>query len=301
MTKEEFLEQYDFPMTCDFDNDTVIDVLYKKRSCNTEKNRIVYINSAGFLRIEDYDVNENDNRFAYLNGIAYRSIDKYRSRYILDCRGTIKQYFWKHVDFGINSFCYDNRNHPAYFIFKDFYNTTMNTKFFDKFINKLERGMTIDNMMGILRDMRNEVLFERIHDRNKVMFNITPQEIAEAYGSPFTTSDGKTYRPDKYDVFKVVCNPRINIGRDVENENEKTFDYISVEIPMVSYIKDKKGFIKKHSKEMLAYIKEALENDRYYSDYGVPFEFLKLTRIIITKSDLVIFFFDLKKLDSKTP
>ena len=84
----------------------------------------------------------------------------------------------------------------------------------------------------------------------------------------------------------------IKFGKCPETKSQY-FDYIIVEFYMVSFIEDRKGYIKKNKLRYMEVIRKNVERQKRFQNYGIPFEFLRLSRIQITRDNAVLFTFDL--------
>ena len=98
----------------------------------------------------------------------------------------------------------------------------------------------------------------------------------------------------KLPIQNIIWVDKIDISR--YNDNDKYFDFVNVEFYMIAAVKKRKEFIKKNMKYLLQTAEYKLCNDKRFTKYGVPFNFLKLDRIHITRDSAVIFTYSLKEL-----
>ena len=87
-----------------------------------------------------------------------------------------------------------------------------------------------------------------------------------------------------------------DFGREPENFNEKTFDWISIEVCTVTeWAEDKRTYIKKHLDDIKKMVLESLSKSRKFQSYNVPINFLRLTDLVIRSNSTMVFKFELKK------
>ena len=98
----------------------------------------------------------------------------------------------------------------------------------------------------------------------------------------------------KLPIQNIIWVDKIDICR--YNDNNQYFDFINVEFYMITAVKQRKEFIKKNMKYLTEVAKYKLCNDKRFTKYGVPFNFLKLDRVHITRDSAVIFTYSLKEL-----
>ena len=114
------------------------------------------------------------------------------------------------------------------------------------------------------------------------------------------------YNPYK-EVLETNCNVSsfiFKIGRPVferepENSNRKTFDFlkIRVTIPSKESFPDRKKFVKTYLKEIVSIVLEKVSSLQAYQRFGIPINFLKLTRAGILTGDELELVFELKDID----
>ena len=84
--------------------------------------------------------------------------------------------------------------------------------------------------------------------------------------------------------------------RSNDNSNLKTFDYIYVDVNLISqWNQSKKEYIQEHITEIEEKVISKMEKDAEFKSYGISINFLKTSRITLLKSKNVLqFVFELK-------
>lgn len=102
-------------------------------------------------------------------------------------------------------------------------------------------------------------------------------------------------KPKGLDRFITKIKSPIFI-RKPENPKVNTFDYIYIDLNIVSeWEEERKKYIKKHLKEIYEKVINELEKDKDFQKYGVPISFLKISRITLTKSNVLEFVLEIKE------
>lgn len=86
-----------------------------------------------------------------------------------------------------------------------------------------------------------------------------------------------------------------------ENQNKNTsFDYVYVTVNVVSeWYTDRKSYINSHSREIKKMVLERIETDKNFKKYGLPINFLKLSRAIFSpRKSSIQFLFELKDIEN---
>ena len=86
-----------------------------------------------------------------------------------------------------------------------------------------------------------------------------------------------------------------------ENQNKNTlFDYVYVTVNVVSeWYTDRKSYINSHSREIKKMVLERIETDKKFKKYGLPINFLKLSRAIFSpRKSSIQFLFELKDIEN---
>lgn len=87
----------------------------------------------------------------------------------------------------------------------------------------------------------------------------------------------------------------INIQREYGNKNTKTFDFIYVDVCIISeWETDRKQYIKENMPKIKERVVAKIEGSKNFQRYGIPINFLKLTSITLTRDDVLHFIFELK-------
>lgn len=85
-------------------------------------------------------------------------------------------------------------------------------------------------------------------------------------------------------------------GREPENDNKKTFDYIYIDLYIVhEWSEDKKKYIKEHITEIQQRMVDKLETNSEFKSYGVPINFLRISKVTLKNDDVIQFILELKK------
>lgn len=86
--------------------------------------------------------------------------------------------------------------------------------------------------------------------------------------------------------------------RDPENDRKNTFDFILIDVNIVTeWDQDRMQYIKDNKDEIVYMVLSKLENSSTFKKYGIPINFLKLSSITPRlKCNYIQFVFELKKL-----
>lgn len=80
-----------------------------------------------------------------------------------------------------------------------------------------------------------------------------------------------------------------------ENSNKNTFDFIYIDINIVTtWEEDRIQYIKNNMKKIYKKVIEKLENCKAFNKYGVPTNFLKISRITLKSNSVLQFVLELK-------
>lgn len=103
-------------------------------------------------------------------------------------------------------------------------------------------------------------------------------------------------KPEGLERFITKINKPI-FGKYPENLNKDTFDYIYMDLCIVhEWDENRKEYIKKHIKKIEQKVLSKLEKDRKFKSYGVPLNFLKISRITLKKDDVIQFVLEMKSI-----
>lgn len=85
--------------------------------------------------------------------------------------------------------------------------------------------------------------------------------------------------------------------REPENDRKNSFDFISIEANIVAnWEQDRMQYIKENKDKIIDMVISKLEKDRSFKRYGIPINFLKLSKITLRpKCNYIQFVFELKK------
>lgn len=87
----------------------------------------------------------------------------------------------------------------------------------------------------------------------------------------------------------------ISIQREYGNKNTKTFDFIYVDVCIISeWETDRKQYIKENMPKIKERVAAKIEGSKNFQRYGIPINFLKITSITLTRDDVLHFIFELK-------
>ena len=106
-------------------------------------------------------------------------------------------------------------------------------------------------------------------------------------------------RTEEKELFSDICDrvtkPKIDIRKETGNTKDKTFDFISVEIPIcISNHEEALQYCKDHLRKLVGYAIYKLKNSKRYNSYGVPTNFLKIDKITLTNDSRLELLFCLK-------
>ena len=91
---------------------------------------------------------------------------------------------------------------------------------------------------------------------------------------------------------------RISIERETDNFNKNTFDFIRVQVYLneLDDIKESvKEKVQKNLFDITNMVLDKINNNNYFKKYNVPIEFLKVSKITLTKDLRLEFLFELKE------
>lgn len=98
----------------------------------------------------------------------------------------------------------------------------------------------------------------------------------------------------------ILFKPSITrIARDIDNENENSFDFIDVTIPILSNVdrKEANKIISSNLKEVVMECLKTLNSSSNYTKFGVPTNCLKIGKAVITNESTFVITFELKDYD----
>lgn len=87
-------------------------------------------------------------------------------------------------------------------------------------------------------------------------------------------------------------------ARIPENPNKKTFDFIFMQVNIISkWEKDRGKYINDHLEEIKEIVIKKLKSSRSFQRYGVPVNFLRITKITLKRDNTLEFVLELKKIE----
>lgn len=107
-------------------------------------------------------------------------------------------------------------------------------------------------------------------------------------------------KPEGLDRFLGKISTPVYV-REPENPNKNTFDYIYVDVCFVRAAtegEDIKEYVNRNFKFIKEKVLTKLKNSRSFTKYGVPVNFLTITRATIRKDDVIQMVFRLKDIQS---
>ena len=119
-------------------------------------------------------------------------------------------------------------------------------------------------------------------------------EVFDEYLSNITFEKHK--KPENLDRFITKINNPI-FHRTPENLNKDTFDYIFIDVMILTeWEEDRISYIYKNKNEILKRVIEKLESNKKFQKYGVPINFLKVSRITLKRDSVLEFILELKNI-----
>lgn len=109
----------------------------------------------------------------------------------------------------------------------------------------------------------------------------------------------KRPKPEGIDRFILSIDKPI-FGRDPENPNPKTFDYIRIIMNIVTeWEQDRKKYIENHIDDFNKMIINKLEKNRSFQKFDIPINFLHASKITFSaRNNLVEYIFEIKEISS---
>jgi len=125
-----------------------------------------------------------------------------------------------------------------------------------------------------------------------------PSELRDKYNHRNEIIIQRNYNSIDLDL-PIMPKIKISFEKFAHNNRRKTFDYITIELSVISsgFDNDIRKFredFKKHKKEYDAYIVKELEANTKFKNFGIPINFLKVDKILITNDWLCIYTLSLK-------
>ena len=116
----------------------------------------------------------------------------------------------------------------------------------------------------------------------------------QTYAKNRERAEKEKKQKEEYPALKCmfIRESGIRVSRDIDNPNENTFDFVSVEVFRGTYSIE---FIKEHKNEIMDAVLYKISQSRKFIKFNVPVNILKLDKIRIIGCDM-IFYFSVKKL-----
>lgn len=116
----------------------------------------------------------------------------------------------------------------------------------------------------------------------------------QTYAKNRERAEKKKKQKEEYPAleYMFIRESGIIVSRDIDNPNENTFDFVSVEVFRGTYSIE---FIKEHKNEIMDAVLYKISQSRKFIKFNVPVNILKLDKIRIIGCDM-IFYFSVKKL-----
>lgn len=90
-----------------------------------------------------------------------------------------------------------------------------------------------------------------------------------------------------------------NYERFPENKNKKTFDFIRVDVNVLSNVDGRKEYIVKHHDEICNMVLDKIKSSYRFKKFGVPINFLNLEKAtFIPRISVIEFLFSLKQIEN---
>lgn len=86
-----------------------------------------------------------------------------------------------------------------------------------------------------------------------------------------------------------------SIERETDNLNKKTFDFVRIRILLSDLQVDTKEEVKRNFEEILMRAIQKIQRNKAFQKYGVPVNFLKVTKVTLTQQKVLEILFELKQ------
>ena len=144
-----------------------------------------------------------------------------------------------------------------------------------------------------------EYFYSLLNDGARVYYNII-EAVHDKYPDKFSIDVqgmGKKYIPD--DLSRTITRIDIFDIRSADGNTRKHFDFIDVELFLVSSTKEKsRKLVDDNYKALVSIALQELNNKKRYTRYGVPTEFLKVGKAVITAQNTLLITFELKEIEA---
>ena len=166
---------------------------------------------------------------------------------------------------------YEDEFADAIYDFVEYKNPTCHTAYNARMISEEENPMDLI-YMALYKRHSNRQTYEKNRER----------------------AEKEKKQKEEYPALKYmfIRESGIRVSRDIDNPNENTFDFVSVEVFRGTYSIE---FIKQHKDEIMDAVLYKISQFRKFIKFNVPVNILKLDKIRIIGCDM-IFYFSVKKL-----
>ena len=111
-----------------------------------------------------------------------------------------------------------------------------------------------------------------------------------------TTNIEKHEKPSELDRF-ITKIEKPKFVREPSNQNPNTFDFIYTDVNIIQeWSEDRLTYIQKHKKQIFKMLLEQLEKNKSFQKFGVPINFLKVSRITLRRDSVLEFVLELKEI-----
>lgn len=111
-----------------------------------------------------------------------------------------------------------------------------------------------------------------------------------------TTNIEKHEKPTGLNLFITKIEKPV-FYREPSNKKPNTFDFIYIDVNIIQeWSEDRLTYIQKHRKAIFKRVLEQLEKNKSFQKFGVPINFLKVSRITLRRDSVLEFVLELKKI-----
>lgn len=111
-----------------------------------------------------------------------------------------------------------------------------------------------------------------------------------------TTNIEKHEKPTGLNLFITKIEKPV-FYREPSNKKTNTFDFIYIDVNIIQeWSEDRLTYIQKHRKAIFKRVLEQLEKNKSFQKFGLPINFLKVSRITLRRDSVLEFVLELKKI-----
>ena len=111
-----------------------------------------------------------------------------------------------------------------------------------------------------------------------------------------TTNIEKHEKPTGLNLFITKIEKPV-FYREPSNKKPNTFDFIYIDVNIIQeWSEDRLTYIQKHKKQIFKMLLEQLEKNKSFQKFGVPINFLKVSRITLRRDSVLEFVLELKEI-----